>query len=1047
MEHLIADTGIQFLTQEVEFNPAEPLVSGSKILKYSFCDVADFITGVRTFDLLVQDPVTNALIPLAELKDTQALELNVDGLPKLDFSGVQVKSKDVSANLFTNYMPNDSGVVTVNSLEGYRVPDPSKTQPTVSAFSLLLGKWLPMPVMEYEEGARVSGSPLGWCRVKIEEIGPGAKKGYRRYRLTWAFDTASTEDFLSDLRPCFYEGEYGNKLFKMCDVADLMLAFMSSDPNSFCAFSDYVSSLLDLKDKNADRTYIAFYTYLVNFLRVMGATPEVTLHKGQGDDIPVDLVLDMGNSRTCGVLFEDGDFTRAMMLSLRDMSRPHITYEKPFDMRFAFRKADFGNDIALDEEMFNYRSFVRVGDEAKRLVYRSLDEEGLSARTTNYSSPKRYLWDEKPYDGKWEFLITQDDPFHIKFSKNIYISGLSDLFDESGRYVGDDSDGFVDIDAEAHYSRSSLMTFVLIEVFQQAYFQINSIKFRNKHGNIDRRRVLRNIILTCPTAMPRREQIKLRQSAVDAYSVLQKATGLGAANIIPSVEQLKVTDKYGAVQPTWSYDEASCSQLVYLYAEIAQRYNGEINRFFEMKGHERPELNDDGEAKKSLTIGTIDIGAGTTDIMICAYESEGTANSRITPTPLFWDSFYLAGDDILRNIIQNLVIEGRDNESETMGNISSALTNRLLRMSNDDLMKLPCLAGCKVYADKVNDICCTFDDETRRGKIRAFASVLIHDFFGEDSSMMGYKDRRCRVDFNTQVSHPLSQFFLELLRLKRAPRMYRFDEIFGDNLPAAYLLDYFEVHFGFRFEELTWRFDPDEVAEIVKSTMEPLLKQMSILFYAYHCDVLILAGRPTSLDAITELFVKYIPVSPNRLVRLNEYRVGQWFPFADGQGYFYDQKAVVAVGAMVAYLASEYGFNGLSIDFGRMIDKMKSTASYMGLYNPRRQQVKESFMSPESNFASINVVVYPTFIGCRQFDSPQYQARPMYAIYNNSNQMPVRLMITRNFYEDREELTIDDAVDSQGNPVPEGEIEFVMQTLVNDGKHWLDKGEFELSII
>ena len=80
MEHLIADTGIQFLTQEVDFNPAEPLVSeNGKILKYSFCDVADFITGVRTFDLLVQDPVTNALIPLAELNDAQALELNVDG--------------------------------------------------------------------------------------------------------------------------------------------------------------------------------------------------------------------------------------------------------------------------------------------------------------------------------------------------------------------------------------------------------------------------------------------------------------------------------------------------------------------------------------------------------------------------------------------------------------------------------------------------------------------------------------------------------------------------------------------------------------------------------------------------------------------------------------------------------------------------------------------------------------------------------------------------------------------------------------------------------
>ena len=341
-----------------------------------------------------------------------------------------------------------------------------------------------------------------------------------------------------------------------------------------------------------------------------------------------------------------------------------------------------------------------------------------------------------------------------------------------------------------------------------------------------------------------------------------------------------------------------------------------------MKGHVRPELAEQGYNDKSLTIGTIDIGAGTTDIMICSYQYEGTGATRITPEPLFWDSFYLAGDDILRNLVQNVVIEGKDVGTPNLGNISSALTSRIINMADTELKAMPCLDNI-VYRTKVNDICLTDDDEEKKEKKIAFASNLIHDFFGTDSSMMGFKDRRCRNDFNTQISVPIAQKMLELLRTHRPSKLYSYDELFPDVKPAEYLLNYFEHHFGFRFEELSWRFNPDEIADIVKSTMEPLMKQLALVFYTQHCDIIVLAGRPTSLDPITELFIKYIPTSPDRLIRLNDYRVGSWFPTADGQGYFYDQKAIVAVGAMVGYRASHSGLKGLVLDFCQMIKKMK----------------------------------------------------------------------------------------------------------------------------
>ena len=1054
MNHLIADSGIHFITNEIEFNPSEPLLlDNGKTLKYSFVETVDFLEGYKIFNLLYYNSDVNKYIPLDELQASEnAVVRRPDGREELDESGLIQMDPGMSVTFFTTYDDTDSDIYSINSLQSFRVTDPKDGHSKVPAFELLLDKWLPMPMFRKEIDGITSNTPLAWCRMKIQRIGEGYQKGCDRYRLIWAFDTQMGEDEWSILRPFVSEDDNGSCEYGLCNKVDLLLDFMSSE-DDFHAFSDYIASLLGINlEKNDSRKYKAFYIYFLNFIRLSGGSPEVTLHNNLKRQIDVDLVLDIGNSRTCGILFEEGEFTQGKMLELRDLSNPWIYYEnKTYDMRVVFRKADFGSDIVLDEEMFQWKSFVRIGDEARRLVYRSLEEEGISEKTTNYSSPKRYLWDKKEYEGQWENLTTTDDSYSVMLAPDVAVPILSKLFDKDGTFNPDgdteDKVKLVDFEeSEHHYSRSSLMTFAFIEIFQHAITQINSIRYREKWGNVDIKRVIRNVIITCPTAMPLKEQIFLRKSAADAYCALTKCyPSLEMANITPSPEALAITDPYAEIgKKVWKYDEASCCQLVYLCAEITQRYGGEIHKFFELKGHIRPELAEQGYDKKSLTIGTVDIGAGTTDIMICSYQYEGIGATKITPDPLFWDSFYLAGDDILRNLVQNVVIEGKDLGVHNLGNISSALTSRVISMTDDELKQMPCLDNI-VYKTKVNDICLTVDDDEKKEKKIAFASNLIHDFFGTDSSMMGFKDRRCRNDFNTQISVPIAQKMLELLRTHRPSKLYSYDDLFPDVKPADYLLNYFEHHFGFRFEELSWRYNPDEIADIVKSTMEPLMKQLALVFYTQHCDIIVLAGRPTSLDAITELFIKYIPTSPDRLIRLNDYRVGSWFPTADGQGYFYDQKAIVAVGAMVGYRASHSGLKGLVLDFSKMIQKMNSTANYIGEYNSRRRQVTTALLSPMSANATLNISVFPAFLGCRQLDSSIYQARPLYAIYNHGTANTLQVRITRNFYEDKEELVIEEATDKEyRNRIKD--LELVPQSLVDDGKYWLDKGEFELTI-
>lgn len=1051
MEHLIANSGIHFIIKEIEINPSEPLrLSNGRTLKYSFCETTDFINGTKIFDLLYYNNNENKYIPIDELLTADnGIVRGPNGREKLDEAGLIMMEHDCKTTLFTTYDDDDECVFSINSLQSFRLRAPENGQMQTTAFELIQDKWLPMPMYHKEVDGVTDGFPLGWCRMKMMKIGEGAKKGVERYRLIWAFDTQTANDPLSMLRP-YIDKEKAD--FCLCNKTDLLKDFMSSSED-FHSFSDYIAAILgiDLTKNDISYAYKAFYIYFLNFIRLSGGAPEVTLHDKSDLKIPVDLVLDIGNSRTCGILFERGRFTEGKMLELRNLSKPWIQYEnKTFDMRVVFRKADFGNDIVLDEDMFQWKSFVRIGEEARNLIYRSIEDDGLAEKNTNYSSPKRYLWDTKPTTAQWENLTTTDDPFNVMLSNNISVPTLSDLFQEDGTYKGDrlndenGQDELIDFGkVNHHYSRSSLMTFALIEIFQHAVTQINSVKYREKWGDVDCRRYIRNVIITCPTAMPVNEQIRLRQSAADAYDAITKCMpGLAMPNIIPSATLLGARD--GA--QTWAYDEASCCQLVYLYAEIAQRYSGEIHKFFELKGHIRPEMAAEGYPHKALTIGTVDIGAGTTDIMVCAYKYEGQGRSRITPTPLFWDSFYLAGDDILRNLVQNFVIEGKEHGQSDMGNISAALTTRILAMDDDALSGLSCLKDNIVYKDKVADIRVTIDEDEKRAKKIAFASNLIHDFFGADSSMMSFKDRRCRNDFNTQISVPISQFMLELLRCHRPSKLYRFDDIFPDVKPADFLLDYFEYHFGFRFEELSWRYDPEEIAGIVKATMEPLMKQLALALYAQHCDIIVLAGRPTSLDTITELFIKYVPTSPDRLIRLNDYRVGSFFPTADGQGYFYDQKAIVAVGGMIGYLASNAGLKGLVIDFAEMIAKMKSTANYIGDYNYRRRVVTESALTPGKSTATLNIAVFPAFLGCRQFDSPIYQARPLYAIYNSSNRGSLAVTLSRNYYENKETLVIEDVTDAEGNTISKNSVELVQQSLADDGNYWLDKGEFELTI-
>ena len=367
MEHLIANSGLQFIIQDVEFNPTSQfLLSNGKPLRYSFLDkvVVDPIFGSQDsfFDFVCPDGQGQHYIQLEELINVEdSLERLPSGRLYLDESGLPRLVDGIDLKFYTTIPVNSGDVYSINNLESLKVNVSKYSMEKVCAFSMLLDKWLPMPMFTQEIDGANSFYPTGWCRLKISLLSSD-KAGNSKYRFVWAVDTNLAEDDLSTERPVFYDTDSDSKIYSLCNRADLLFKFLFREESNeegelkrVCSnVAEYVAQLLGVDmstPKPQQFKFIAYYIYLLNIIRLVSKL-EITLHKKSDEktDIPVDMVLDIGNSRTCGVLFENGKFTSGKVLELRDLTYPWVTYASSFDMRVVFRNADFGKDIITEDE-------------------------------------------------------------------------------------------------------------------------------------------------------------------------------------------------------------------------------------------------------------------------------------------------------------------------------------------------------------------------------------------------------------------------------------------------------------------------------------------------------------------------------------------------------------------------------------------------------------------------------------------------------------------------------------------------------------------------
>ncbi|MET7247998.1 virulence factor SrfB [Methylobacterium sp. EM32] len=943
-----------------------------------------------------------------------------------------------------------------------------------AALEMFLEKWTPVPMLRVkagiEGGEELDLGPTNWARVRIVEVADRAPDSPISHRIVFAFDTELMERRPNRpyTAPCLEDAANEHEFrfaHRFRDIGWFLgAAGEDEEARRLAGFQDWVPSWLNeqfrefkaaqrpdrpLRDTDFPNAlehyarYLVFLEYLQRAVRprAIRLTDTVTAQPAIRP-VTVDLILDIGNSRTCGILIESHpnedrvDLNNSFVLQLRDLSEPEQVYTEPFESHVELSHARFGRDhlsrLSARPRAFFWPSPVRVGPEAGR--FREF-AEGTEA-VGGLSSPKRYLCDVRPVNQEWRFP-----------DRDYGADGTSPLIDRTIRqFVNRRGDVIAQLDADKRrygirvqsddrvgasrltFSRSSFFTFMVAEVVCHALSTINNAGVRERRRTKDAPRKLRRIILTLPPAMPVQEQRLLRSRAEGAVTLIWQLMGW-ADNPPPGLTQPEVHV---------SWDEASCVQFVYLYGEITQKLGGAVDGFLRLAGRPRPFAEPDAlpdpaaRPEPSLRIASIDVGGGTTDLMVTTYYAEG--NRAIKPVQNFREGFRIAGDDILKRVIERLVLP----------TIEAAL----------------------------------------RAAGHPDPHALLLERFGGDRANMAEQEKHLRRQFVSRVLEPIGLRILGDVEAGDETVARPFAEFFPERgralrraLPQQRLLDFLErpARAGgaaeFSLAGCVFESRADIVASCVVSTLDLVLDNLCEAVHALDVDVVLLSGRPSRLQAFVDLLVDKLAVSPDRIVPLHQYQAGTWYPFRERDNRrIGDPKTTTAVGGMLCALA-EGQLTNFTL-FTRRLG-LRSTARYIGELE-LSGQLRDAGLAfrdvdldapasarREGPVMRASLRYYaPMRLGYRQLPVERWIATPLYRLRMAAGQevtglrLPLEITLERSgdgrpddegpdalmrSESMKEEFEITAAHDADGIDVRR-RVELVLDTLASEQGYWLDTG-------
>lgn len=951
--------------------------------------------------------------------------------------------------------------------------DVSKDQ----AVRFFLNKWIPVPFLRIEPGRddlkkeRYAAGPMDWVRARIVETKDAYGDKEATHRVIFAFDTALMEQrknqpYLGLSADDALQCESFRFVHRLKDIA----VFVSNkikrsgdgqEVDTQAWLGNWLNSLYydfkkarypnrELRDDDFPYAleHVALYMTFIGFLAKTLKLAKVSLVDTVSADpdlkpINVDLVLDIGNARSCGLLIqsfpndETTDLNRSLALELRNLSRPELVYREPFESLVELVPAEFGSEqlarMSTRSRAFFWPSVVRTGAEAAQ--FRE-DAEGTEA-TTGLSSPKRYLWDVDPVMQNWSFRDGDNmDPGSSRAStpplieRSLYrfVNNRGDVLEQLEEDIRKLRLKILPEDRESadnfRFSRSSFFSFMLLEILAQAMMMINNPAVRRRDREKDSPRTLRRIILTIPSATPVQEQRLIRARTEAAIRLMWSL--MGWKDDTPGAPPKPV------VHTSW--DEASSVQLVYLYGEITQKLGGSIEQFFDITGKPRIKTDHTGKQigekpEKSLRVASVDIGGGTTDLMITTYFQQD--NRAIIPVQNFREGFRRAGDDLLKLVVERVVTPSIERHLKNCG-LAAARDFLRERFSDSPGM-----------------------DEIDKHLRRQFVLRLLRPVALGVLSM-------CEAEENfrgTPLEQPITSFFDENHpRLFGSSRTRDYVEREARSLGAS----------DFSLSDVTIEISPDVMSECISAAFDKVFENISEAIYKFDVDVVLLTGRPSCLPGVINLFRNQLPVSVDRIIPIRDYRVGNWYPFRQrARSLISDPKTTAVVGGMLCALASGQLTNFTLYTDGLV---MRSTARFIGEMETdgKIQADKLYFSDVNLDEAAQEKLEHEARyhgsirIGYRQLPKESWVAAPLYRLRlkqtgaGNSLKMPIDVTLERKSFEvdddaadhlimhseaTREEFRVSSATDQDGkNVLRLMELKLDTSPVGSDGIYWLDSG-------
>jgi hypothetical protein len=647
---------------------------------------------------------------------------------------------------------------------------------------------------------------------------------------------------------------------------------------------------------------------------VQGASLPVSLtikFRKPGGSIPidVDLIVDLGNTRTAAVLLEtpgqDGRPLRIAPLQVVPRGSPYpdrkenaASFDKsaiipswlvlhqsvfshlepPVDHSQSHIEYEEFQSEATGAKRYRKRSsfpqaFVELspalvgGGNSKQGAARILAKSSVETDGPFFlSSPKRYVWDDQPQDRPYWYALPNSQDVLAGASKSaplVPLGGLIRYFmEQTGADVCSEEshDNILNLlnpQANPTYPRRAAICWFALSIIESAYRQMNAPAYMLSTARVSMPRRLRWIRVTFPAGWTTEEKdsyLAEWKRAIELFKLTHLERGFAPG-----------PEKFPALTVD-EMDEAVCSQLPIIYAQI-QTLGQDAQRWIDLFGN--------GE---KVTVMNLDIGGGTTDMSVIQYENANKEGPNIgvslTSKLLFRFGHSIAGDMVVKAVIERVLLPAWIKASDRTSFFASKPQARKALKELFGPVNNTILAVDPFMPKKLARI--------TRLVLAPLATLLLQRVAESDDSNATWEplDIKELLKENVIIGLTLDDLNKLCVATMRTYGGIREGDTVAEPFSAAAKIVV----------------NPEAVNECIKDVFSGVFHHLGIVAAEFKCHMVIVSGKPSELPLVRKLIDEAFPIPPQRIITVKNFPAGRWYPF-NSDGKINDAKTCTVVGA------------------------------------------------------------------------------------------------------------------------------------------------------